>query len=371
MFQISETLKKVPFFRTLGKDGIDFIVEKLKFKPFEANETICKIGDPGDKMYIIISGQVKVVVSGAESSGETVIATLGGGDYFGEMSLLTGEPRSASVITTEPSEMFILQKNDFDVIVERFPSITLSMGKIMSQRLRKTLQKAAQQGGDNQLAGVKGTLADKSLVDILKFCENNSLNGKVILKNGSRTGEIFFQKGELQNVTLEGKSEDEAALLSEDEAMDELLSWTEGEFIIEPEPLKLEEETKKESQAPTQAPQQLLIINNSMVVQKMLQRMFEKIGYDVYSVETGEKGVNLVRKLQPDVVIVDTKLPDGSGSEVVQAIREASPVPVVLLTEDDNRSGFEERLNGVPQVGFTRSQELSEILHVTQQMAGR
>ena len=64
MFQISEVLKKVPFFRSLGKDGISFIVERLKFKPFDSDELICKIGDPGDKMWIVISGHVKVVVPG-------------------------------------------------------------------------------------------------------------------------------------------------------------------------------------------------------------------------------------------------------------------------------------------------------------------
>src|SRR4030043_918114 len=108
IFQISEVLKKVPFFRSLGKDGISFIVERLKFKPFDADEIICKIGDPGDRMYIVISGKVKVIVKTKDSAEETIIAELSGGAYFGEMALLTGDPRSASVITTEPSEMFIL-----------------------------------------------------------------------------------------------------------------------------------------------------------------------------------------------------------------------------------------------------------------------
>ena len=141
MFQISEVLRKVPFFQTLGRDGIDFIVERLKFKPFDADELICHAGDPGDKMYIVINGQVKVVITTQPGGEENVIAYLNSGDYFGEMSLLTGEPRSASVITTEASEMFILNKTDFDVIIERFPSISLSMGKIMSQRLHDTLKR--------------------------------------------------------------------------------------------------------------------------------------------------------------------------------------------------------------------------------------
>ena len=55
MIQISKILKQVPIFRMLGKDSIDFIVERLKFKTYEAGETICKTGDPGDIMYIIKS----------------------------------------------------------------------------------------------------------------------------------------------------------------------------------------------------------------------------------------------------------------------------------------------------------------------------
>ena len=63
MFQISEVLKKVPFFRSLAKDGISFVVERLKFKPFDANEIICKIGDPGNKRWIIISGNMLAEVT--------------------------------------------------------------------------------------------------------------------------------------------------------------------------------------------------------------------------------------------------------------------------------------------------------------------
>lgn len=362
MFQISEVLKKVPFFRTLGREGISFIVERLKFKPYETDETICKIGDPGDKMYIIISGQVKVVVQSEESAGETVIATLASGDYFGEMALLTGEPRSASVITTEPSEMFILNKTDFDLIVERFPSITLSMGKIMSQRLRDTLQKAAQKAPEEAPAKVNGTLAEKSLVDILKFCESNSLNGKVIVKSGDKEGTIYFQKGELQKVNLDD--------LNDDEAVDVMLDWKEGTFAIEPEPLRMSEEETEKSAEPEE-PVQLLIINTSMVVQKMLQRTFENIGYTVYAVENKEKGMNLIKKLQPDSVLADIKLPDSDGLDLVQSIREQTNVPIVLLTEEWNRDEFSEKLKGIESVEFTKSHEMGEILHAVQQLSGR
>ncbi len=359
MFQISEVLKKVPFFRTLGKDGIDFIVERLKFRAFEENEVIVKVGDPGDKMYIIINGKVKVVVYPEDTKEEQVIAYLGSGDYFGEMSLLTGEPRSASVITTEPSEMFILHKADFDVIVERFPSITLSMGKIMSQRLRDTLQKAAQasQKGASGAPAVKGSLKDKKLVDVLKFCENNSLNGKVIVRSGEEEGEFHYEKGVLQKVVLGD--------LSEDEALDRMLNWEEGEFIIKPRPIELD------NVEPLVEPEEgvrLLIVNNSMVVQKMLQRAFESMGYEVYTVENAAKGKKLVASLKPQLIISDTKLPDGSGADFARMVREISSVPVVLLTDDRSKAQFEAELTGVPNMHFTQTHEVGEIVKIAEQV---
>lgn len=357
MFQISEVLKKVPFFRTLGKDGIDFIVERLKFKPFDANQTICKIGDPGDKMYIIINGQVKVVVPSEEGEEENVIATLGSGDYFGEMSLLTGEPRSASVVTTEPAEMFILNKSDFDVVVERFPSVTLSMGKIMSQRLRETLKKAAQKPAEGITPSVKGSLSEKTLVDILRFCESNSLNGKVVVKKGNQEGEIYYEKGELQKVVM--------GSLQEDEAMDQMLNWTEGEFIIEPRPILLDEEKAKTKPAPSRT-YRLVIVNNSMVVQKLLQRAFESMGFEVYAVETAEKAKNLVTSLKPDLVIADIKLPDATGAEFARTIRNVSELPMILLTEVGNRQKIEDAIKDLPSVYFTNSQEIGEVVKLVE-----
>jgi CheY-like chemotaxis protein len=352
MFQISEVLKKVPFFRSLGKDGIGFIVERLKFKPIDSNEVICKAGDPGDKMFIIINGKVKVVVTSEEGE-EKVIANLGSGDYFGEMSLLTGEPRSASVITTQPSEMFILNKSDFDLIVERFPSITLSMGKIMSQRLRDTLQKAASSGTGKASPGVKGNLADRKLVDILKFCESNSLNGKVVVRKNGEQGEIFYDKGVLQNVKLGN--------LSEDTALDTLLGWEEGEFAIEPKPLDMGE-SKKQEEKKEQKSYQIVIVNNSMVVQKLLQKAFESMGYEIYAVETANKGKNLVNSLKPDLVISDTKLPDGTGIDFLNSTRENSDTPFILLTDSSNKAQYEQEAGGIKSVSFTNSQEIGEIV---------
>lgn len=357
MFQISEVLKRVPFFQSLQRDGIDFIVERLKFKPFNGNEAICEAGDPGDKMYIIISGEVKVVVVPEGSKEESLIAKLGSGDYFGEMSLLTGEPRSASVITTEASEMFILNKSDFDVIIERFPSITLSMGKIMSQRLRETLQKAASKKSSGAVSAVKGDLNDKKLVDVLKFCETNSLNGRVVVKNGSDVGEIQYEKGQLLKVSLDN--------MAEDKALDTLLNWESGEFVVEPRPIQMDD-LKGAAVQVEENPTSIVIVNNSMVVQRLLQRAFDSMGYEVYAVETAAKAAKMVQSMQPDLIISDTKLPDATGPEFLATIRGFVQTPFVLLTEGKNREDLKARVSSHGNTYFTNSHEVGEVVKVVE-----
>lgn len=357
MFQISEILRKVPFFQNLEKEGIDYIVERLKFKPYEQDETICQSGDPGDKMYIIINGKVKVVVRAEPDGEENLIAYLAAGDYFGEMSLLTGEPRSASVITTEPSEMFILNKSDFDQIIEKFPSITLSMGKIMSQRLRDTLQKAAKKGS-GEMSAVKGKLVEKKLDDILKFCESNSLNGRLMVTHGQQTGELYYEKGELQKIVLGD--------MPEDRALDTMRNWETGDFLIEPRPIKLAE--PKAEAAPRKSGEsfRVIIVNNSMVVQRLLQRAFDGLGYEVYAVDSAAKAVKMAESMSPHLVISDTKLPDADGVDFAASVRAISKVPVVLLTDGSNKAEHQSRAQNISNLHFTNSQEVGEVVKTVQ-----
>ena len=112
--QISEILQQVPFFKSLSEDDIEYVVQKLEFKTFNSGAYICKVDEPGDKMFIIISGGVKVMIIDAEDS-EQEVAQLDAGNYFGEMALLTNEPRTASVATRESSEMFILHKKEHEI----------------------------------------------------------------------------------------------------------------------------------------------------------------------------------------------------------------------------------------------------------------
>jgi CRP-like cAMP-binding protein len=82
----------------------------LRRRHFKRNEKIFHQGDPGDSLFIIESGSVKVVLLSSEGAEDAIIAILGPGMFFGELALLDGAPRSASAIAVEPSETLSLDR---------------------------------------------------------------------------------------------------------------------------------------------------------------------------------------------------------------------------------------------------------------------
>lgn len=360
MIQIGKILKQVPIFRMLGKESIDFIVERLKFKSFDQNDTICRIGDPGDIMYIIISGTVNICIYSKESPEPQVVATLKAGDYFGEMSLLTGETRSATVVTTEPSEMFLLYKNDFDVILEKFPSISLSMGKIVSKRLRETLSKAADMprvSKPKDVTGPSGSLKDRALIDLITFCEENSLTGNLYLRKGDQEGIFEYASGELLKVNLGDKVDDEA--------LDEMLGWSDGSFEIKSKPLSLEKESAKQE---VMEQKSILIVNNSLVVRKLVERAFRGLGYEVRSTTNIAKSKEAIAVSKPDVIITDVKLEDGSGLEFCRGVRETADIPFIFLADEKSDSNFVNEMNALGKAELTKTHEVSEIVKIVENL---
>jgi len=356
MIQISKILHNVPIFRMLGKESIDFIVERLKFKTYDDNHNICKIGDPGDTMYIIISGAVDIIIQDNDGN-EQVVASSGSGDYFGEMALLTGEPRSATVRTTEPSEMFLLVQKDFDVILEKFPSISLSMSKVVSKRLRETLSKASQLPRKAvKDAGPSGSLSETPLIDLINFCESNSLTGTLTITHNGNVGVFTYTKGEVISIKMDDKSDDSA--------LDELLKWEDGKFEIKSKPLTLD----ASKDAGSKDIKEILIVNNSLVVRKLIERAFRSLGYKVATAENVEKSTASINLSTPDIVITDVKLADGIGLDLCKTVRENKDIPFIFLADDSVKSEFSDELKSLGNAELTKTHEVSEIVKLVENM---
>jgi transcriptional regulator with AAA-type ATPase domain len=131
-----DVLSSAPFYREFSRDTLENLVSVVDRQVLPPGVDIIKQGDAGDTSFVVISGKVKVYAI-SEDDVETELATLGGGDGFGEMTLLTGEPRSASVKTLESTSLLILSKDHFDQFCANHPEWALAIIKILSERITR------------------------------------------------------------------------------------------------------------------------------------------------------------------------------------------------------------------------------------------
>lgn len=106
-------------------------------RTFRKNEVVFHEGDQGTSLFVVERGEVKIVLRSAEGK-EAILGFRAAGDFFGEMALLDGEPRSANVIATEPCEVLILRRDDFLRFIAEHPNVAVGLLAILSQRLRST-----------------------------------------------------------------------------------------------------------------------------------------------------------------------------------------------------------------------------------------
>lgn len=123
-------LKAVPLFEGLGKKELDAIYRASKEVRFAPGKTIVREGDTGAAFHLILEGTAKVATAGRAR------ATLGPGDYFGEMSLIDHGPRSATVTASSPVTTLSLVSWSFMPLLDEMPSLAKKMLVVMSQRLR-------------------------------------------------------------------------------------------------------------------------------------------------------------------------------------------------------------------------------------------
>lgn len=129
------TLRDLGFFQDIEEAALREIAQITSLQTVERDEMIVRQNDPGDCMYIIASGRVKVVLFGDDGK-EVHLATLRQGDFFGEMSLLDANPRSATVIATETVDLIILKRESLLESLRSIPEIALHILSEMSRRLR-------------------------------------------------------------------------------------------------------------------------------------------------------------------------------------------------------------------------------------------
>ena len=127
----ADLLAQVPLFEGLSRRHLKQIAERADEISFREKETIVEAGQPGGTFFIIVEGEVRVV------RGDRTIARAGPGEFFGEISLLDGGPRTASVIADTPVVAIRLFKASFDRVVREQPRVAAKILAVVARRLRE------------------------------------------------------------------------------------------------------------------------------------------------------------------------------------------------------------------------------------------
>ena len=133
----NSSLKNTELFKALENEDLEKLSDKLKERVYPPNTAIVREGASGDAMFIIKNGKVEIRKKEQTLGVDLTIATLGIGACFGEMALLTGNPRSATVMAVQATEVFVLEKKDFDALLIEHPLMSMALNKIVAERIEE------------------------------------------------------------------------------------------------------------------------------------------------------------------------------------------------------------------------------------------
>jgi small-conductance mechanosensitive channel/CRP-like cAMP-binding protein len=137
--EISDLLSSIDFLEDLSGEALGEVIDRIKPVVFSEGEYIIKQGEEGDTFFIINDG--KVEVSAVDPNNDVfLLRSMEKGGFFGEISALTGEPRSASVKALKDTELLMLKKDDFNVLLKKFPDIDKKICEKIASRQKHTIE---------------------------------------------------------------------------------------------------------------------------------------------------------------------------------------------------------------------------------------
>jgi small-conductance mechanosensitive channel/CRP-like cAMP-binding protein len=157
-------LKKIQLFKQFAEGELAGLAERMTMRQFAPGEKVITAGDPGQSMFLLSEGLTSVLVKGED--GDVDVATLRPGDFFGEMSLLTGDPRSATIMALSETVAFEIDKEDLIPLLDSNPDAAELIANAVADR-----RLASAEGSKKRevVAAERASLADKILTSMLRF----------------------------------------------------------------------------------------------------------------------------------------------------------------------------------------------------------
>ncbi len=206
-------LRSIEIFSTLNDDDLLDLATLLELSEYPWQFPIAQKGDPGSRLFILLSGKAQVI----DEHGVT-LAELGQGEVFGEMSLLSGERVSTTIMAAEPCRIAVMNQKNFRHALNRFPALQIFFYKLLVSRITKmNVQRA-----EELSSGMVGQLSDISPVELCQMINSNQKTGTLHLESETERGAIVFNEGELVHAAI--------SELIEKEAFYRMLSIDSGRF---------------------------------------------------------------------------------------------------------------------------------------------
>ena len=130
-------LRRCALFARVDDRSLAMCAASLRVRRFRRGETIFHQADPGDTLFIVESGSVKIVLPSPEGEEGAIIATLGRGDFFGELALLDGAARSATAVAVEATETLALRREAFESLIDTEPALRRALFAGLTAELRR------------------------------------------------------------------------------------------------------------------------------------------------------------------------------------------------------------------------------------------
>lgn len=206
-------LRGIDTFSMLNDDDVIDLASLLELNDYPWQFPIAQKGDPGNRLYILLTGKAEVI----DDFG-IAIAELDKGEIFGEMSLLTGDRVSTTIMAAEDCKVAVMSQKNFRHILNRFPSLQIFFYKLMVTRITQMNKMRAEE----LASGLVGHLAEVSVVELCQLVNTNQKSGRLNFDWENKNGVILFNEGEVIHAETGGTEGQDAFY--------ELLAIEEGRF---------------------------------------------------------------------------------------------------------------------------------------------
>jgi CRP/FNR family cyclic AMP-dependent transcriptional regulator len=213
-------LRDSELFENQPPEVVRAVLSQGQLLEFGPGDVVFQQGDQGDRLFVVKSGVLEVVAAPSDGSEPTVVAYLGTGEVVGELALLTGSPRSATVRSPEHAELFAVAKTVFFDLMDVLPAFARNLCVVLAKRLETTTLKVPRAAGKQ----LQGSLRYFDLATVIQTLIGSHQTGVLVVsRDKHRVAEIFFFRGNIARARYR-------QLVGDDAVFQLFQSPVEGEF---------------------------------------------------------------------------------------------------------------------------------------------